>query len=203
MLVPRDASIIESVSVVVICAVCRVRTRAVLYASCTVTHLLEMRLEEGSIRIQVNLRSSMKFLDIGEVSERTGIRPSTLRYYEEIGLISSITRHGLRRQFSPEVELQLRLIAMGKSAGFSLAEISGMFGKEGTPELPRAVLHQKAEDLDAQIRRDEIIARYSAPRRGVPGTVAHAVSKIQAVDGSGRQANRAAHQVAQEAFKTR
>jgi len=31
----------------------------------------------------------MKFLDIGEVSEQTGIPPSTLRYYDEIGLISS------------------------------------------------------------------------------------------------------------------
>lgn len=94
----------------------------------------------------------MKFLDIGEVSTRTGVRPSALRYYEEIGLISSISRHGLRRQFSPEVVLQLKLIAMGKSAGFSLDEISGMFGSDRAPDLPRAVLHQKADDLDRQIR---------------------------------------------------
>lgn len=93
----------------------------------------------------------MKFLDIGEVSARTGAQPSTLRYYEEIGLISSALRHGLRRQFSPEVVLQLKLIAMGKSAGFSLDEISRMFGKDGAPDLPRAVLRQKADDLDRQI----------------------------------------------------
>jgi len=94
----------------------------------------------------------MKCLDIGEVSARTGLRPSALRYYEEVGLISAISRHGLRRQFPPEVLLQLKLIAMGKSAGFSLGEIAGMFGKNGAPDLPRAVLHQKADDIDRQIR---------------------------------------------------
>ena len=75
----------------------------------------------------------MKLLDIGEVSAMTGTRPSTLRYYEEIGLISSASRHGLRRQFSSDVVLQLKLITMAKSAGFSLDEISGMFGSNGVP----------------------------------------------------------------------
>jgi DNA-binding transcriptional MerR regulator len=93
----------------------------------------------------------MKFLDIGEVSARTGTRPSALRYYEAIGLISSASRRGLRRQFSSEVLLQLKLIAMGKSAGFSLEEISGMFGSDGAPDLPRPALRQKAEELDRQI----------------------------------------------------
>lgn len=94
----------------------------------------------------------MKFLDIGEVSQMTGVRPSALRYYEEVGLISSTFRHGLRRQFPPGVLLQLKLIAMGKSAGFSLDEIAGMFGKNGMPDLPRTILHQKADKLDRQIR---------------------------------------------------
>lgn len=95
----------------------------------------------------------MKFLDIGEVAARSGMRPSALRYYEEIGLISSMARNGLRRQFEPGVIQQLRLIAMGKAAGFSLEEISTMFGKDGVPELPRPVLHERADDLDQQIRQ--------------------------------------------------
>ena len=94
----------------------------------------------------------MKFLDIGEVSARTGIKPSALRYYEEAGLISSVSRHGLRRQFMPEVLLQLRLIAMGKAAGFSLDEIAGMFGRNGLPDLPRDVLRDKADEIDQRIR---------------------------------------------------
>lgn len=94
----------------------------------------------------------MKVLDIGEVSARSGVTPSALRYYEAAGLISSVARHGLRRQFAPEVLLQLTLIAMGKAAGFTLEEIGGMFGRDRLPDLPRATLHEKADAIDRQIR---------------------------------------------------
>lgn len=94
----------------------------------------------------------MKILDIGEVSDQSGIPPSTLRYYEEVGLIASVGRHGLRRQYEPQTLLQLSLIALGKSAGFSLEDIAGMFGKDGQPDLPRAELHARADELDRQIR---------------------------------------------------
>lgn len=93
----------------------------------------------------------MKFLDIGEVAEKSGIKPSALRYYEEAGLIQSVARHGLRRQFPPEVLLQLKLIVLGKSAGFSLTQIGEMFGTNGLPDLPRAVFHEKANAIDRQI----------------------------------------------------
>ncbi|MBP8234438.1 helix-turn-helix domain-containing protein [Rhizorhabdus sp.] len=93
----------------------------------------------------------MKFLDIGEVAKRSGIKPSALRYYEQAGLISSMYRHGLRRQFSADVLLQLKLIGMGKAAGFSLEEIGGMFSQEGAPKLPRDVIHAKANEIDRQI----------------------------------------------------
>jgi DNA-binding transcriptional MerR regulator len=94
----------------------------------------------------------MKFLDIGEVAKNAGVPASTLRYYDEIGLISSVGRNGLRRQFPPEVLLQLKLISMGKSAGFSLDEISKMFTPNGQPDLPRAELHKRADELDRQVR---------------------------------------------------
>ncbi|MBS7541401.1 helix-turn-helix domain-containing protein [Ancylobacter lacus] len=95
----------------------------------------------------------MALLDIGEVAARSGIPPSALRHYEEAGLIASVARRGLRRQFAPEVLLQLALISMGKTAGFSLQEIAGMFGPSGSAELPRATLHEKAEAIDRQIRQ--------------------------------------------------
>jgi len=38
----------------------------------------------------------MKQLDIAEVAQRSGVPASTLRYYDEKGLIASIGRHGLR-----------------------------------------------------------------------------------------------------------
>lgn len=93
----------------------------------------------------------MKFLDIGEVAARSGIKPSALRYYEEAGLIRSVTRHGLRRQFPPEVLLQLKLILLGKNAGFSLDEIGAMFGRDGLPDLQRSAFTDKADAIDRQI----------------------------------------------------
>lgn len=91
-------------------------------------------------------------LDIGAVSVKSGVPASTLRYYDEIGLISSAGRHGLRRQFPPEVVLQLALISMAKSAGFSLDEIASMFNRNGEPNLPRTKLLDRANELDQQIR---------------------------------------------------
>lgn len=93
----------------------------------------------------------MRVLDIGEVARRSGVVPSTLRYYEEIGLISSLGRHGLRRQFDADVLLKLSLIAMGKAAGFSLEEIAGMFGRDGRPDIPRDQLRVRADELQRQM----------------------------------------------------
>jgi DNA-binding transcriptional MerR regulator len=95
----------------------------------------------------------MKILDINQVSNRTGVPASTLRYYEEQGLISSVGRRGLRRLFGPEIVQQLALISLGKRAGFSLQEISAMFGPDGQPSIPRPALHEKADELDRQIKR--------------------------------------------------
>ena len=94
----------------------------------------------------------MKLLDIAEVSERSGMAPSALRYYEECGLITPLGRRGLRRQYGPQTLLQLSLIALGRAAGFSLAEIAGMFDRSGAPHLARADLHHRADALDQQIR---------------------------------------------------
>ncbi|ODR90518.1 helix-turn-helix domain-containing protein [Sinorhizobium alkalisoli] len=93
----------------------------------------------------------MNPLDIGEVARRSGVPPSTLRYYEEIGLISSYGRRGLRRQFDVDVLLKLSLIDLGKSAGFSLTAIAGMFGRDGELAIPRADLHAKADALQRQM----------------------------------------------------
>ena len=99
----------------------------------------------------------MKVLDIAEVSKRSGLQPSALRYYEEIGLIVSVGRHGLRRQYGPQTLLQLSLIAMGRSAGFTLAQIAGMFGHDGQADLPRDDLHARADQLDRQIREMTVL----------------------------------------------
>ena len=95
----------------------------------------------------------MKALDITEVAQRSGIPASTLRFYEEKGLIASIGRRGLHRLFDPGVLERLALIAMGRAAGFSLDEIALMFAPDGRLRIDRQMLAAKAEELDGTIRK--------------------------------------------------
>ena len=95
----------------------------------------------------------MRDLDIAEVARRTGVPASTLRFYEEKGLVASIGRRGLRRLFDPGVLERLALIGLGRAAGFSLGEIARMFAPDGRPDIDRTALGAKADELDALIRR--------------------------------------------------
>ncbi|MES2822783.1 MAG: helix-turn-helix domain-containing protein [Pseudomonadota bacterium] len=90
-------------------------------------------------------------MDIGEVAKVSGLPASTLRFYEEKGLIQSTGRSGLRRLFAAGVIERLTLIALGRNAGFSLDEIGEMFTPEG-PEINRSLLSIKADALDKKIK---------------------------------------------------
>jgi DNA-binding transcriptional MerR regulator len=90
--------------------------------------------------------------DIAWVARQAGVPASTLRYYEEIGLIASIGRQGLRRVFRANVLERLALIALGRAAGFSLEAIGAMLGKDDRPRIDRRALEAKADELDAKIR---------------------------------------------------
>ncbi len=89
-------------------------------------------------------------LDIGEVAKKSGLPASTLRFYEEKGLIEAAGRNGLRRFYSAEVLEALSLITLGRKAGFTLDEIAGMFTASG-PKIDKARLMEKAELLDNTI----------------------------------------------------
>ncbi len=92
-------------------------------------------------------------MDIAEVAQRSGVPASTLRFYEEKNLITSVGRRGLRRLFAPDVLERLALISLGRSAGFSLDEIARMFAPDGLLQIDRQLLADKAEELDRTIRK--------------------------------------------------
>jgi len=100
-------------------------------------------------------------LDIAQVARRSGVPASTLRFYEKKGLIRSIGRRGLYRLFDQGVLERLALIALGRSAGFSLDEIKRMFAPDGRLRIDRKMLAAKADELGATIRR------LGAMRRGL------------------------------------
>jgi DNA-binding transcriptional MerR regulator len=98
-------------------------------------------------------------VDIAEVAKRSGFPASTLRFYEEKGLIASHGRRGLRRSFAPDVLDRLALIALGQAAGFSLDEIRSMFSAKGEPRIDRAALAAKADELDRKVVRLRAMSR--------------------------------------------
>jgi DNA-binding transcriptional MerR regulator len=82
---------------------------------------------------------------------RSGLPASTLRFYEEKRLIASVGRRGLRRLFDAGVLERLGLIALWRTAGFSLDEIARLLAP-GRPRFDRRMLASKADELDRKIR---------------------------------------------------
>lgn len=93
-------------------------------------------------------------MDIAEVMQQTGLPASSLRYYEEKGLITSSGRHGLRRQYHDSVIKRLAFIALARRAGFTLTEITELLIEKSTgkKQLRRDMLQNKAEELDRKIK---------------------------------------------------
>ncbi|WP_373387685.1 helix-turn-helix domain-containing protein [Pseudomonas alcaligenes] len=98
-------------------------------------------------------------MDIAEVARRSGLPASTLRFYEEKGLVQVLNRQGERRRFGPQILDQLALISLGQSAGFSLEEIRSMLTSNGEPNIDRQALLAKAAEIDASIKRLRAMSR--------------------------------------------
>jgi MerR family transcriptional regulator, redox-sensitive transcriptional activator SoxR len=99
-------------------------------------------------------------LTIGDVARRAGVAATTLRYYEQIGLVSAPARLGGQRRYDESVLARLEVIRLCKSAGFALEEIQLLFADEA-PGRPasRALAKAKLAEIDAQI---ESLARARA-----------------------------------------
>ena len=74
--------------------------------------------------------SSSAFITIREVGDEFGLTLRTLRFYEEVGLITP-TRNGRQRLFAQADVERLRLVLKLKAFGFSLSEITKTIRKPG------------------------------------------------------------------------
>lgn len=99
-------------------------------------------------------------LTIGEVARQAGVAATTLRYYEQIGLVSAPARLGGQRRYDDSVLTRLEVIRLCKSAGFALEEIQLLFADDA-PGRPasRALAEAKLAEIDAQM---ESLARARA-----------------------------------------
>jgi DNA-binding transcriptional MerR regulator len=90
-------------------------------------------------------------MDISDVSKASGLPASTLRFYEEKGLIQSIGRNGLKRTFKANIIERVALISLARSVDFSLDEIGEMFTQD-TTEINKELLLAQADKLDNKIK---------------------------------------------------
>jgi MerR family transcriptional regulator, redox-sensitive transcriptional activator SoxR len=90
-------------------------------------------------------------MSIGEAAERSGLAATTLRYYEDEGLLSP-GRVGGRRRYDDAVLTRLEVIGLCKTAGFSLDQIRVLLS-DAEPGRPasRALAEAKLADIDAQM----------------------------------------------------
>lgn len=98
----------------------------------------------------------MAEISIYQVTQQTGIRPSTLRYYDEIGLLRPIRRVSGRRHYDESVFQRLALIQTGQQAGFTLAELgvllNNVLGSEANGAGWHDLVERKLKEMDARMR---------------------------------------------------
>ena len=131
-------------------------------------------------------------MDIADVAKRTGVPASTLRYYENKGLLQSLAGRGQRRQFAADVADRLALIALGQAAGFSLDEVGAMLVDL---QVDRQMLLAKADELDARIKRLQAMSKGLRHAAQCPQEDHLACAKFQrlmklSAAGQGRKQNR-------------
>ncbi|MCH8341757.1 MAG: MerR family transcriptional regulator [Chloroflexi bacterium] len=105
----------------------------------------------------------MVLMTIGEVANEAGVQPSTLRYYESIGLLPLAKRVGGKRRYTAEAIDRLGVIQIAKKAGFTLSEIKVLLSGFSETEPPSArwkiMAQEKIEQVEALIERAQGMKR--------------------------------------------
>jgi MerR family transcriptional regulator, redox-sensitive transcriptional activator SoxR len=100
-------------------------------------------------------------MTIGAVAALAGKRPSSIRYYEHIGLLPLATRVSGRRVYGPDTVRTLAVIETGQRAGLTLDEIrvllSAAPGDQAAIGRLREVAERKLPEITALIERTQIV----------------------------------------------
>ncbi len=104
-----------------------------------------------------------KTYTISELAKEFDISTRTIRYYEEVGLLSPKRTSGNQRIFTRKDRAKLKLILRGKRLGFSLEEIKEMiemYDVAGEPEQIRLTLKygdKKLKEIEEKIKELELL----------------------------------------------
>src|SRR5699024_2057907 len=101
-----------------------------------------------------------ELLTIGEMSRRTGVAVSALRYYEDLELIASVRTPGNQRRYARHMLRRVSLIAVAKRLGIPLSDVHAAFAPVPMDRTPSHKERQHASrrckpELEARRRRIE------------------------------------------------
>src|SRR5918912_1990494 len=131
----------------------------------------------------MNASKEKELSRVGAVAERLGVSPSTIKYYEELGLVQPEARSpgGFRLYGEEEVERLERILRM-KGIGYSLAAIRELLSvRDAAQEADKATilatvaerLKDREREVTARIRRmQEDLKRAEALREELQRDVA-------------------------------
>jgi len=99
-------------------------------------------------------------MTIGELAQRAGMRPSTIRYYERLALLPPPVRVSGQRRYDEGALKRLAIVQFAKHVGFSLAAIAQLLKGSSLrppPERWGRMAHEKMAELDAVIEHAGIV----------------------------------------------
>jgi MerR family redox-sensitive transcriptional activator SoxR len=95
-------------------------------------------------------------ITITEVSRRSGVAPSALRYYESLGLITAERTRGNQRRYHRGVLRRVAVIIVARNMGVSLRQVRAAFRvlparRDPTPDDWEKLSRRWREELDGRI----------------------------------------------------
>jgi DNA-binding transcriptional MerR regulator len=96
-------------------------------------------------------------MKIGELAGRAGLKPSAIRYYEQLGILEAPHRVGGQRRYAAHTLDRVLLVRFACDMGFTLAEIrlflDGLQNNAPVGPRWRKLAHTKIEQVNDTIQR--------------------------------------------------
>lgn len=92
-------------------------------------------------------------MNIGEAAHRSGLQPKTLRYYEEIGLVTAARRANGYRDYDDTHVHKLRFVQRARGLGFAIDDCRSLLSLYENQNRASAKVKELAEERLADIDR--------------------------------------------------
>lgn len=116
------------------------------------------------------------FLSIGDLAKKTGVKVPTIRFYEDIGLMSKPVRtEGGQRRYGDEDVARLSFIRHARQLGFEVGDVRELLVLSSDPDRPCAeadkIVYRHLEEVEQKIAslsalRDELKRMVCGERHG-------------------------------------